>query len=68
MRECSFCSGELEEQLVQHEHRWKGALFIFEEVPVRVCVQCGERYFDVRVVKAMESTVTQEMDLDWEAV
>ena len=54
---CSFCDGELEERLVQHEYRWEGKLFVFEEVPARVCRQCGEKYFDAPVVKAMERAV-----------
>ena len=57
MEPCSFCSGELEERLVQHEYRWEGELFIYEDVPARVCRQCGERYFDAEVVKAMERAV-----------
>jgi YgiT-type zinc finger domain-containing protein len=54
---CSFCDGELEERLVQHEYRWEGNLFVFEDVPARVCRQCGEKYFDAAVVKAMERAV-----------
>ena len=58
---CSFCGGELEERLVQHEYRWEGRLFVFEEVPARVCRQCGEKYFDARVVKAMERAVLERL-------
>jgi len=58
---CSFCGGELEERLVQHEYRWEGRLFVFEEVPARVCRQCGEKYFDARVVKAMERAVLEQL-------
>ena len=54
---CSFCDGELEERLVQHEYRWEGNLIVFEDVPARVCRQCGEKYFDAAVVKAMERAV-----------
>jgi YgiT-type zinc finger domain-containing protein len=54
---CSFCGGDLEERRVQHEYRWEGDLFVFEDVPARVCRQCGEKYFDAQVVKAMEKAV-----------
>jgi YgiT-type zinc finger domain-containing protein len=60
MMACSFCGGELEERLVQHEYRWEGKLFVFEDVPARVCRQCGERYFDANVVKAMERAVLEQ--------
>ena len=58
---CSFCSGELEERLAQHEYRWEGKLFVFEDVPARVCRQCGEKYFDAKVVKAMEKAVLNQL-------
>ena len=59
---CSFCSGELEERLVQHEYHWKGKLFVFEDVPARVCRQCGEKYFDAKVVKSMERAVLDQLE------
>ena len=58
---CSFCDGELEDRLVQHEYRWEGNLFVFEDVPARVCRQCGEKYFDAAVVKAMERVVLGQL-------
>ena len=58
---CSFCDGELEERLVQHEYRWEGNLFVFEDVPARVCRQCGEKYFDAAVVKAMERAILGQL-------
>jgi YgiT-type zinc finger domain-containing protein len=59
---CSFCGGELEERLVQYEYRWEGKLFVFEDVPARVCRQCGERYFDAAAVKAMEAAVLERLE------
>jgi YgiT-type zinc finger domain-containing protein len=58
---CSFCEGELEQRLVQHEYRWEGKLFVFEEVPAQVCPQCGEKYFEAKVVKAMEKAVLDQL-------
>jgi YgiT-type zinc finger domain-containing protein len=62
MMSCSFCDGKLEEQRVQHEYRWEGKLFAFEDVPARVCRQCGEKYFDTKVVKAMERAVLHRLE------
>ena len=59
---CSFCSGELEDQLVQYEYRWEGKLFVFEDVPARICRQCGEKYFEAKVVKAMEKAVLDRLE------
>jgi len=58
---CSFCDGELEQRLAQYEYRWEGRLFVFEDVPARVCRQCGEKYFDAKVVKAMERAVLGQL-------
>ncbi|MGC9358483.1 MAG: type II toxin-antitoxin system MqsA family antitoxin [Anaerolineae bacterium] len=60
--QCSFCGGELEERRVQHEYRWEGRLVVFEDVPARVCRQCGEKYFDAQVVKAMERVVLHQLE------
>ena len=62
MMACSFCNGELEERNVQYEYRWEGKLFVFEDVPVRVCRQCGEKYIDAKVVKAMERAVLDQLE------
>jgi YgiT-type zinc finger domain-containing protein len=61
MASCSYCEGELEERLVQHEYRWEGKLFVFEDVPARVCRQCGEKYFESKVAKAMEKAVLEQL-------
>jgi YgiT-type zinc finger domain-containing protein len=62
MMSCSFCDGELEERSVQYEYRWEGKLFVFEDVPARACRQCGEQYFDAKVVKAMERAVLNQLE------
>jgi len=62
MMPCSFCDGELEERLVQHGYRWEGKLFVFEDVPARVCRQCGEKHFDAKVVGAMERAVLDQLE------
>jgi YgiT-type zinc finger domain-containing protein len=61
MTVCSYCGGALEEQRVQHDYRWEGELFIFEDVPAHVCRQCGEKYFHSGVVKAMERAVLRHL-------
>ena len=59
---CSFCDGELEERRVHHEYHWEGKLFVFEDVPARVCRQCGEKYFEATVVEAMEGAVLNQLE------
>jgi YgiT-type zinc finger domain-containing protein len=55
--QCSFCDGELEDAFVQHTYRWRGKIYVFEDVPAQVCRQCGERYFDAKTIEEMERIV-----------
>lgn len=53
---CEYCNAPLPENkkpVTVYRHR-QGQHFIFEHVPARVCQRCGERYFDVRVVREMD--------------
>ena len=52
---CYFCSrGILEEKRVTVDFRWGKKLVIIENVPARVCNECGERCYAARVVRQME--------------
>ena len=57
---CYFCSrGILEEKRVTVDFRWGEKLVIIENVPARVCNECGERYYAARVVRQMEPRQTR---------
>jgi YgiT-type zinc finger domain-containing protein len=52
---CYFCGrGILEEKRVTVDFRWGEKLVIIENVPARVCSECGERYYAAKVVRQME--------------
>jgi len=52
---CYFCRrGFLEEKHVTVDFRWGKRLVIIENVPAKVCNECGERYYAARVVRQME--------------
>ena len=53
-KECYFCKGKLVQQNVKVDFRWGQKLKIIENVPARVCQQCGEQHFQSGVYKAME--------------
>jgi YgiT-type zinc finger domain-containing protein len=40
------------------DFRWGEKLKVLKEVPARVCQQCGEKYFQATIYKAMEKLVT----------
>lgn len=55
METCYFCSkGILEDKKVTVDFRWGNKLIVIEEVPVKVCNECGEKYYSAEVSKEME--------------
>ena len=55
--DCSFCGGEVKEERVELDYRYKGNLFVFQNVPAGVCQQCGEKYLPAKVAKAIEHRI-----------
>jgi len=55
---CLYCQGDLETRHVTLDKRWRGELFIIENVPALVCRQCGEKYLDGTVVEEIDQMVT----------
>ncbi len=39
---CAECGGTLRTRSIAHTHAWGGKLYRLENVPARVCAQCGE--------------------------
>ncbi|MEI8123201.1 MAG: type II toxin-antitoxin system MqsA family antitoxin [bacterium] len=42
---CEFCEGMTETRATRKQHWRKGRLYLVENVPTQVCVECGERYY-----------------------
>jgi YgiT-type zinc finger domain-containing protein len=57
--DCFYCGGAVEERLIPREIRWHGELFVFEDVPVGVCTQCGEKFIKPEVAKAIDRVLQQ---------
>jgi len=55
--DCTFCGGEVRSDTVEMDYRYKGQLYIFQDVPAGVCQQCGERYFIGKVSKEIERRI-----------
>lgn len=55
--DCSFCGGEVKEDMVELDYRYKGKLYIFQNVPAGVCQQCGEKYLTAAVAKKIEHRI-----------
>jgi len=48
---CYFCQGKTEIKNVDVDFRWGNKLFVIQDVPVELCIQCGERYYSAEVSK-----------------
>jgi YgiT-type zinc finger domain-containing protein len=57
--DCIYCGGEVVEKLENTDYRYHGQLYILENVPTGVCVQCGEKYYTAKVAKLMEEAVSR---------
>jgi YgiT-type zinc finger domain-containing protein len=55
--DCSFCGGEVKEEVVELDYRYKGNLYVFREVPAGVCQQCGEKYLVADTAKVIEHEI-----------
>ncbi|QTA80294.1 Zinc finger domain-containing protein, MqsA-type [Desulfonema limicola] len=52
--ECFYCGGIVKEQSLSREIWWKNRLYIFENVPMGVCMQCGEKVIKPKVAKHID--------------
>jgi YgiT-type zinc finger domain-containing protein len=52
--DCFYCGGAVEERRLPREMRRQGQLFIFEDVPLGVCMQCGEKFLKPEVAKSID--------------
>ena len=53
--DCVYCGGQVIERRLPREIRWKGQLYIVEDVPMGVCRQCGEKFLKPQVAKAVDA-------------
>jgi YgiT-type zinc finger domain-containing protein len=54
--DCSFCGGRVSERRVQKICWWGDKLIaIVDNVPAGVCEQCGERYYQAKILKGIEA-------------
>mgnify|MGYP001581950212 FL=1 len=58
--DCFYCGGAVEERLMARELRWQGQLFIFENVPMGVCTQCGEKVLMPEVAKGIDQILQEK--------
>ncbi|MGH7963465.1 MAG: YgiT-type zinc finger protein [Candidatus Binatia bacterium] len=58
--DCFYCGGAVEERRMPRELRWHGQLFIFEDVPLGVCTQCGEKVIKPEIAKSIDRVLQEQ--------
>ena len=58
--DCYYCGGLVEERKLPREVRWEGQLLVFENVPMGVCSQCGEKFLKPAVTKLIDSILKEQ--------
>ena len=57
---CDLCSGPVVNQKVLYTIEFKERLHIIENVPAKVCLQCGERLYSPETVEKIQTAIWQE--------
>jgi len=61
---CQFCGGNLENKKTNADLRINDELIIFEDVPAKVCDQCGEKYFSADIYARLERMVKKKRKIE----
>ena len=52
---CEYCNGDIHQKHVIVHHWYEGSLVIIKNVPVGVCQECGERYYEAAILDLLDS-------------
>ncbi len=52
---CAICGGIQKEEITKLELWVDGKLIVIEDVPAKVCENCGEKYFSAKVSKHIDA-------------
>ncbi len=58
--DCYYCGGEIIEKSETVDYRKASELYILENIPTGICIQCGEKFFKAEVSKYIEKAVREK--------
>lgn len=64
--ECFRCKGNLNEKKINYMVDLENTIIIIKDVPAKVCIECGEQYFDDETSENIEKIVNKLKDLSTE--
>jgi YgiT-type zinc finger domain-containing protein len=56
---CAVCGGELQATTITHEEKRGTAIYLFQNVPAKVCAACGEVWIDEETLKALDRLIAE---------
>jgi YgiT-type zinc finger domain-containing protein len=54
---CAVCSGELHATTITHEEKRDSQIYLFQNVPAKVCTACGEMWIDEEVLQEIDKLI-----------
>jgi len=54
---CAVCGGELEATTITHEVKRGTHIYLFQNVPAKVCTACGEIWIDEEVLQQIDHLI-----------
>jgi len=57
---CEFCQGQTMRRRITKQHWFHKQLYVIEDVPAEVCMECGERYVHAKVLDTIDRLLANE--------
>ena len=54
---CAVCGGELQVTTITHEEKRDSNIYLFQNVPAKVCTACGEIWIDEEVMQQIDKLI-----------
>ena len=54
---CAVCGGELKATTITHEEKRDSNIYLFQNVPAKVCTACGEIWIDEEVLQQIDQLI-----------
>ncbi|MBU4076849.1 MAG: type II toxin-antitoxin system MqsA family antitoxin [Euryarchaeota archaeon] len=61
---CQFCRGNLRKKTISLDLWRKEKLYVFKNVPAKVCDQCNEKYFSSKIYGVIDSLLKENLKPD----
>ena len=54
---CAVCGGEMQATTITHEEKRNNHIYLFQNVPAKVCTACGEIWIDEEVMQQIDKLI-----------